>query len=77
MRALVLRGFCISVGKYAEVGQTVDLPDAFCLEMQRLGAVEPEPVPVVEVVGDAPAAETPAEPPAPPAKSTKHPKKGA
>lgn len=77
MRALVTRGFCISVGKYAEVGQTVDLPDAFCLEMQRLGAVVPEPAPVVEVAGEEPAAETTTGPAAPPAKPTKHHRKGA
>lgn len=51
MRALVLRGFCIGVGLYAEVGQVVDIPEALFKIMKSQGAVEPakpEPAPAAD-----------------------------
>lgn len=41
MRALVKRGFCISPGVYAVVGQTVDLPAGLYAEMLRRESIEP------------------------------------
>lgn len=43
MKALVLCGFCISPGVHAEVGQVVDLPEAFYKEMLFRGSIKPAP----------------------------------
>jgi hypothetical protein len=48
MRAQVLCGFCISPGVHAEIGQVVDLPDAFYKEMLFRGAITPAPAEPVQ-----------------------------
>lgn len=56
MRATALRGFCISVGKYAEAGDVVDVSESnhqFLHAIGALGPVLPEEVPAEEAADNA------------------------
>ena len=52
MKALVLRGFCISPTVHAEAGQVVDLPEILYREMLARESIAPAPA---EPVKDEPA----------------------
>lgn len=74
MRAIALRGFCLSVGKHAVPGDEVDVSESTFQFLRSIGAVEAAP--------EAPPVETPASPesepePATSAESTKPGKRAA